>query len=653
MFKLFPATLTQDNRKIPLISGWLNQATTDSCQIKLWQEFYRGRLSFWGVPAGPKNDILVLDVDVKAKSNGFQTIQDLNLPIPNTMSQSTPSGGKHYIFKYPKDGYPYGNKVGFLPGLDVRSKGGWIAYYGTDNSPILEAPLWLTDMLKKNNQPSESDLSPVNLDPQTAIEMFQKCLEGLSEAPEGERNHTLNTEAFKVGQLLVSSTISKDYAIQELTRVALDIGLNASEIRTTLRSAFDGGTTKPMVCPFPDNAPTLNFEIPKLPDKPEDKERWTPRYLTKAELFNRSCLRKPQLFKDWSTEDIHITTADGGTGKTTMKLYEAVCLALGDRFLGFDCKQKGKTLFITGEDTVSKLAAMLGAILKQMGLLDDTPESNAKVDIIIENVIIKKDSDLCLISKDKTGFLVPNSEALTKLTEAVDDIKPKMIVFDPIASFWGSESALNDMNKAVVKLLQQLQERSQACVEMINHMGKVSSQTKDMTQFAGRGGTGLPSHSRVSRVLRGIDADEYMNMTGDELKEGDSAMVCNVGKFSDGSPLTNKPFVIVREGFLFHRKDVTEKKQREENDTTDDLNRIFTFIKEARLSKKYATKAVIVSFFMAHAEGISEARIKRALNLLEFNGLGNELLKQTVSPDETSREKVYIIVNHEGVEKYC
>lgn len=84
------------------------------------------------------------------------------------------------------------------------------------------------------------------------------------------------------------------------------------------------------------------------------------------------------MFQDWSTEDICITTADGGTGKTTMKLYEAVCLALGERFLGFDCKQTGKTLFITGEDTQQKLGAMLGAIMQQMGLFNGTPENEVK-----------------------------------------------------------------------------------------------------------------------------------------------------------------------------------------------------------------------------------------------------------------------------------
>ena len=121
----------------------------------------------------------------------------------------------------------------------------------------------------------------------------------------------------------------------------------------------------------------------------------------------RHNLRKPQLFRNWSTQDFAITTADGGTGKTTLKLYEAVCLALGDRFLGFDCVNPGRTLFITGEDTDKKLAAMLGAILEQLGLFEDAPGNAEKVQTILNSIVIKKDSDLCLVAKDRaTNFLI-------------------------------------------------------------------------------------------------------------------------------------------------------------------------------------------------------------------------------------------------------
>lgn len=634
-----------------MISDWLALASDDPAQHKLWQDEYRDRLSFWGVPCGPINDMLVLDIDVKGKSNGFQTIKDLNLPIPATQSQLTPSGGKHYIFTYPKDGKDYKNRVNFLPGLDIRSRGGWIAWYGSCGLLRIDAPEWLLDEINKTKDKPTVD-SQIKLAPEIAMGIFEKCIDTIRSAGEGERNHTLNTEAFKIGQLLTSSDITQEYANEEIKKAALEIGLDPGEIRATTKSGFSGGKSNPLTCPFSNDQPIVTINIPDPPKNPELEARWTPPYMTRDSLMNSSCLRKPQLFKNWSTEDIHITTADGGTGKTTLKLYEAVCLALGERFLGFDCVQQGKTLYITGEDTQAKLSAMVGAIMKQMGLFDGTPESNAKINIVLDSVVIKKDSDLCLIAKGKDSFLTPNSEAMTKLSQAIEDIKPKMIVFDPIASFWGSESALNDMNKAVAKFMQTLQEKSNACVEMLNHMGKVSSQSKDMSQFAGRGGTGLPSHSRVARVLRGVDAQEYKELTGEDLAEKESAMMCNVGKFSDGSPLTNEPFLIVRSGMLFGHKTIVPNKEREGKDVKNDIERVYEFIKNARLENKEPTKAVLIGYFKIHAEPLSEARVKGAINLLVFQGFNGELVKQTVHPDETVKENVFIITDQDGVEKY-
>lgn len=646
--KIFPATLTQDQKKIPLIKGWEALASDDPLQIKTWQEFYRDRLSFYGVPCGP-NDLLVLDVDTKIH-NGFKTIEDLNksgFQIPPTMSQKTLNGGQHFIFKYPKDGWNYTNKVGFLPGLDIRSKGGWIAWYGSNNLPPADAPAWLLEKIRAEDAPISTS-KPIAMHLDVARGVFEKCLESIAEASEGERNHVLNTQSFKVGQLLVSSSLPEDFAVQEMTKIAKSIGLSDSEIRATIRSGLKGGKTSPLTCPFGDTPPAISISIPPIPID----ERWTPRFMTKSDLLNVSSLRKPQLFKDWSTEDIHITTADGGTGKTTLKLYEAICLALGERFLGFDCKQAGRTLFITGEDTASKLSAMIGAIVKQMGLLTGTPETERKIQTILNSIVIKKDSDLCLITKTKDGFIRYNPAALNKVLEAIEDLKPKMIVFDPISSFWGSEAALNDMNKAVVNFMQRIQEGSNACVEMINHMGKVSSQSKDMTQFAGRGGTGLPSHSRVSRVMRSICEDEYRDLTGEELNDKQSAMLCVVNKFSDGSPLLGKPFLIVREGFLFYRKNLTPQKQKEQEDSTSDMERVFEFIKEARLSKRYATKPITVSYFKTQSPPLSEARVKRAIDLLMFGSYKGELVKYSTHPDAACKERVLIIEDQDGNEKY-
>ena len=95
MFKIFPVTLTEDGRKIPLIKDWANAATTNQEQIALWTNMFRDRLKFWGIPTGPINNILALDVDVKSNINGFETLA--TLPYTPTMSERTLNGGCHLL----------------------------------------------------------------------------------------------------------------------------------------------------------------------------------------------------------------------------------------------------------------------------------------------------------------------------------------------------------------------------------------------------------------------------------------------------------------------------------------------------------------------------------------------------------------------------
>jgi len=652
MFRVFPATLNHEKQKTPLIKGWKEAATTDQNQIKLWVEQYRERLTFFGVPCGTPNNILVLDIDVK--TNGWETIKQYGLEIPDTLSQKTLSGGTHFIFRYDPS-RNLGNKVGFLPGLDIRSEGGWIAWYNRDvdwKKPILPAPEWIYHYanLKKEAAPVNPLENAIAVAPDIARATFDAAILNIVNAPAGESNDTLNRESFRIGQMVACGAISREIAETELFRAAKMRGKPDYEARATIKSGLDGGNTKPLTSVFTNTPPVAAISMPSVPPPPEPPLRWTPRYFTRQDLLNVSRLRKPQLFRDWSSEDITITTADGGTGKTTLKLFEAVCLALGERFLGFDNVQRGKTLFITGEDTAEKLGAMLGAMLKQMGLLEPGPENQLKVDTILQSIVIKKDADLCLITKDKLGFLHANVNALEKVMQAVEDIKPKLIVFDPISSFWGSESALNDMNKAVTKFMAELCDRSGACVEMINHMGKSSSANKDMTQFAGRGGSGLPSNSRVSRVMRSVPPEEYFELTGSDILGDKTAIMCVINKFSDGSSLLNKPFLIIRDGYLFSRLSLSMQKAKELEKELADTERIWTFIKGERDKNKYPTAKVVIGHFMSNGSGMSQDRVKRALASLEYAGHMGEKLTQMPNPDVLSKDRVFVITDMDGRE---
>lgn len=65
----------------------------------------------------------------------------------------------------------------------------------------------------------------------------------------GQRNHTLNREAFSLAQLVAGGELAESAARSALLDVALTIGLDEPESRQTIDSAFDAGLTQPRVAP--------------------------------------------------------------------------------------------------------------------------------------------------------------------------------------------------------------------------------------------------------------------------------------------------------------------------------------------------------------------------------------------------------------------
>lgn len=68
-------------------------------------------------------------------------------------------------------------------------------------------------------------------------------------APSGQRNSTLNSEAFSIAQFVGSGQISETMAWQSLTEAAESNGLLPNEIDATLHSAFSKGKLKPRYAP--------------------------------------------------------------------------------------------------------------------------------------------------------------------------------------------------------------------------------------------------------------------------------------------------------------------------------------------------------------------------------------------------------------------
>jgi hypothetical protein len=80
-----------------------------------------------------------------------------------------------------------------------------------------------------------------------ALAALANAIDNVKTAPEGRRNSTLNSEAHNLARFIPSGALSRAEIEEGLGVAAAEAGLAAHEIRRTLKSAVDAGTSKPAV----------------------------------------------------------------------------------------------------------------------------------------------------------------------------------------------------------------------------------------------------------------------------------------------------------------------------------------------------------------------------------------------------------------------
>ena len=171
---------------------------------------------------GDDEALVVVDVDDKKGKSGSSTLVSLELQgldVPITLEHSTPSGGKHLIYRTPK-ALKQGTDV-LGSGLDIRSKGGYIVAPGSeiDGKPYLQinghsnpelAPEWLVAKLGVSKPRTIQADTPSKADPARAEERAKAYLAAAPLAVEGESG---DQATFKVAARLKDLGCTRDQAL--------------------------------------------------------------------------------------------------------------------------------------------------------------------------------------------------------------------------------------------------------------------------------------------------------------------------------------------------------------------------------------------------------------------------------------------------------
>ncbi len=121
-------------------------------EVEAW--FRRWPFANIGIVTGQVSGIVVLDVDPHhGGEDSLNAWARRYGPLPETVRSATGGGGRHYYFAAPR--HPVRNRVGVMPGIDLRGEGGMVV------APPSVHPSGRHYAWEASHQPGEMPLAPV------------------------------------------------------------------------------------------------------------------------------------------------------------------------------------------------------------------------------------------------------------------------------------------------------------------------------------------------------------------------------------------------------------------------------------------------------------------------------------------------------------
>jgi hypothetical protein len=164
-WRVFPL---KPNNKNPLTAHGVKDATADPAIIRgWWQRWPNANI---GIACGASG-LLAVDLDVKHNKDGpaewRRLAAERGFSENGTLTNCTPSGGRHLLYVMPADGRLGNGQSKLAPGIDTRGEGGYIvappsvingkAYRWEDESaPIIPCPAPVVEALTREESPAHA-----------------------------------------------------------------------------------------------------------------------------------------------------------------------------------------------------------------------------------------------------------------------------------------------------------------------------------------------------------------------------------------------------------------------------------------------------------------------------------------------------------------
>lgn len=263
--------------------------------------------------------------------------------------------------------------------------------------------------------------------------------------------------------------------------------------------------------------------------------------------WNTARTSQPPIIDRWFYEDVGCFIAPGGTGKTTLLLFQLIHIVLGWELFGHEVMNPGPVVLLTAEDSRETLVARLRQMALQLQLTDEQIRS-VREDVIITDVS-GKGIKLTTVEKD----VVMPSAQLDRLIVNIGVLNPSLVIIDPLVSFGVGESRVNDAEQGMIDAARRIRNAVKCGVIYVHHTGKANARDRTLDQYSGRGGSALADGSRMVHVLCRLTPDEWTEATGYMLEGDEAGFLLARPKMTWCPPQPD--IYIMRRGYVFTRFD--------------------------------------------------------------------------------------------------
>ena len=397
------------DEKRPYMQNWLQYTKERAGEQVLSGWFTHLSGAGVGVVTGKVSGILVLDVE----NHCPQPIEEILRKYPTNMVSRTGSGGYHLFYQYPSNKGRVSNRVRLFDGVDLRADGGFIVLPPTKH-PSGGKYEWINKGMPSVFPSSILEVEGQSTNP-AGEAWISELLRGVTEGGRNDAAARLAGYFFKKG---ISSDIVESLLMEWNERN--DPPLPTGEIRTTIKSIQRShadtvtGATKVeflddrVAAKPPDNT----FDLLKLNDYIKGYggdgvtwavDDWLP---DKSITF---LVSPPESYKTWLLLDL------------------AVSVSTGLPFLGkYKVNQRGPCVIIQQEDSHIGLTERLALIANaRMGV---------QLKLGVDDYEIPVAPDLPIYIHPSRLLRFDNQKVLAELEKCIQQIRPKIVVIDPLYS---------------------------------------------------------------------------------------------------------------------------------------------------------------------------------------------------------------------------